>query len=73
VGDCPQHFFLERYAEAFQTALESFVRAVLMRAQMPVTGHDGLAALYLAEKANESLVTGESVTFNLSDDLAAYL
>ena len=48
----PMHFFLERYAAAYQTEWDGFVRLVLDGdASMP-NQHDGLASLRLAEEAS---------------------
>lgn len=61
VTDKPQHFFLERYADAYRLELIHFVES-LQNASQPQTGvDDGLAALRLADAAVESLETGQPV------------
>ena len=55
VRDKPFHFFLERYAEAYKIELDHFV-ACVEGGEMPrVAGQDGLAALVLAEAAEQSI------------------
>lgn len=52
----PMHFFLERYAAAYQTEWDGFVRLVLDgEASMP-NQHDGLASLRLAEEASAQVL-----------------
>lgn len=52
----PMHFFLERYAAAYQTEWDGFVRLVLDGdASMP-NQHDGLASLRLAEEASAQVL-----------------
>ena len=61
VADKPQHFFLERYADAYRLELIHFVES-LQNASQPQTGvDDGLAALRLADAAVKSLATGQPV------------
>ncbi|MEX1058481.1 MAG: inositol 2-dehydrogenase, partial [Natronospirillum sp.] len=57
----PQHFFLQRYAAAYQIELNNFVNAVLGKEQPLATEHDGLMALVLADAAVESARTGHVV------------
>lgn len=67
----PEPFFMERYAKAYAIELGEFVSAVKQGLPMPATGHDGVAALFLAERANESLVSGACVSFDLAQSLRA--
>lgn len=61
IADKPQHFFLERYADAYRLELIHFVEA-LQNASQPQTGvNDGLAALRLADAAVKSMETGQPV------------
>ncbi len=57
----PQHFFLERYADAYRIELTQFVEALQQGKAMPATEQDGLAALRLAEAALQSLQTGQAI------------
>lgn len=60
-SDKPFHFFLQRYAAAYQAELAHFL-AVLDGKETPlVSGEDGRRALLLADAANESLRTGRMV------------
>ncbi|MEJ7839326.1 MAG: inositol 2-dehydrogenase [Thermomicrobiales bacterium] len=49
-----QHFFLDRFGQAFRTELESFVGAIANDMPVAVTGEDGRAALLLAYAAEAS-------------------
>jgi len=55
------NFFLERYDQAYRTELERFVQAVTAGSPMPVTLHDGLQALRLADAALHSAREGRMV------------
>ncbi|WP_174504083.1 inositol 2-dehydrogenase [Acidiphilium sp. C61] len=55
------NFFLERYADAYHTEFEMFRAAVETGAPMPVTPRDGRQALWLADCALESALTGRAV------------
>jgi len=55
------HFFLERYAPAYRAELDAFVEAVAAGRPPAPTGEDGLAALRLADAAQQSLETGARV------------
>jgi myo-inositol 2-dehydrogenase / D-chiro-inositol 1-dehydrogenase len=55
------NFFLERYADAYRAELEAFFDAIAADAPMPVTPHDGLQALRLAECSLQSALTGRVV------------
>ena len=56
-----QHFFIDRYAPAYQAQLADFVAAVTTGRGPSVTFEDGHRALILAEAANQSLATGATV------------
>lgn len=51
----PEHFFLQRYAAAYKAEWAHFVDVLAGRCSPECTGQDGEQALYLAEKALESL------------------
>jgi len=51
----PQHFFLERYQEAYVAELRQFVDCVLSGNTPTVGGHDGLMACVLGLAAKQSL------------------
>lgn len=57
----PQHFFLERYATAYQIELNNFIGAVQGNENPLANEHDGLMALVLADAAVESASTGQVV------------
>ena len=54
-------FFMERYAVAYRTELQSFVKAIESNAVISPTGLDGLKALELADAAVKSMQTGMEV------------
>ena len=56
-----QHFFIDRYAPAYQAQLADFVDAVANGRKPSVTFEDGHRALILAEAATRSLATGTTV------------
>ena len=56
-----QNFFLDRYAASYQLEIADFLSAVQAGRSASVDLHDGLAALRLAELAQESLETGRPV------------
>jgi myo-inositol 2-dehydrogenase/D-chiro-inositol 1-dehydrogenase len=58
-------FFLERYAQAYQNELESFVTGILDGKLLMPSGEDGLRAQVLADAATWSAKTGESVRVSL--------
>ncbi|SDE46536.1 inositol 2-dehydrogenase [Kordiimonas lacus] len=60
-GDKIQHFFLERYAEAYKHEARHFQDILKGSATPLATGADGLKALILAEAALKSLQTGTTV------------
>ncbi|MGH8311322.1 MAG: Gfo/Idh/MocA family oxidoreductase, partial [Steroidobacteraceae bacterium] len=55
------HFFLERYALAYQLELQAFVDVLRGREASIVTGLDGLRALQLADAAQLALQSGTTV------------
>jgi len=61
-----QPFFLERYAAAYRAELDAFVAAVAAGGRVQPDGRDGLAALLLADAADESLRTGREVRPDLA-------
>ena len=60
-SDPVQHFFLERYAEAYRRELAAFVAAVQSGTRPSPDGRDGLAAQRLADAATKSRKTGRPV------------
>lgn len=61
----PQHFFLERYADAYRLELTNYIEMIRDKAQ-PLAGvEDGLKALILAEAALESYQSGKVVAVKL--------
>jgi myo-inositol 2-dehydrogenase/D-chiro-inositol 1-dehydrogenase len=56
-----QHFFLERYAEAYRRELAAFIDAVSGGRPPSPGGRDGLQAQRLADAATESRETGRPV------------
>ena len=57
----PEHFFLERYADAYRIELTHFVESLQNGTKPSTDEHDGLAALRLADAAYESWKTGQAV------------
>lgn len=57
----PEFFFLQRYHEAYKAEWEHFIDILAGRAESETTGTDGELALYLADKALESLKTGKEI------------
>jgi myo-inositol 2-dehydrogenase/D-chiro-inositol 1-dehydrogenase len=64
-GDKPFHFFLERYAAAYQAELAHFLDVIDGKAEPMVTGEDGRKALMLADACNASLKSGKLVEVSL--------
>lgn len=60
-ADPVQHFFLERYAEAYRAELATFVDCVEKGEAPSPSGEDGLAAQRLADAATLSWKTGKPV------------
>lgn len=58
----PEHFFLQRYQSAYIAEWNHFVEVLNGRVQPECTGLDGERALYLADKALESLAQGKAIT-----------
>jgi myo-inositol 2-dehydrogenase/D-chiro-inositol 1-dehydrogenase len=56
-----QHFFLERYAQAYRNELDAFVDAVARGVAPSPSGRDGLQAQRLADGATESRQSGRPV------------
>jgi myo-inositol 2-dehydrogenase/D-chiro-inositol 1-dehydrogenase len=54
----PEHFFLERYKQAYAAEWGAFVEALIAQTPMPVTLIDGVNALAVAEAAIRSLRAG---------------
>jgi len=62
--ETPQHFFLERYADAYRLELTDFVDA-LKKGTAPLADHnDGVASLQLAEAALASLASAHAVSLS---------
>ncbi len=57
----PEFFFLQRYMRAYEAEWNRFVEAVMHGGDPPVTVQDGVNALAIAEAANRSYETGETV------------
>lgn len=51
-------FFMERYAQAYANEMRAFLDVIESGAIPPVSGHDGLEALRLADAAVKSMKTG---------------
>ena len=60
-SDPAEPFFLERYCAAYKAELAAFVDAVTSKTAPTPSGADGLAALRLADKAAESVATGQPI------------
>jgi myo-inositol 2-dehydrogenase/D-chiro-inositol 1-dehydrogenase len=63
--DPAQHFFLERYAEAYRRELAAFIEAVTKKKQPSPSGRDGLQAQRLADAATRSRETGKPVAIKV--------
>ncbi|WP_282077889.1 inositol 2-dehydrogenase [Epibacterium ulvae] len=61
----PEHFFLERYAQAYVVEWQAFVDAALHDTPVPATLQDGITALALADAAAQSAATGQPVALDL--------
>ncbi len=57
----PEFFFLERYSTAYKAEWDHFVDVLAGRAVPECGGYDGEQALYLADKALESLNSGQEI------------
>lgn len=60
--DKPEHFFLQRYREAYRLEVTHFFECLQSGAPFRTTIADGVAAQKLADAAAESLKTGQAVT-----------
>ena len=60
-GDPVQHFFTERYGQAYSNEVLSFIDSVINGKPISPNGHDGLQAQKLADAATESWQTGKPV------------
>jgi len=55
------NFFLERYAQAYQSEVDAFIEALVEGKPLPTNMDDGVKALHLAECALEAVRTGRTV------------
>ncbi|MDO4637890.1 MAG: inositol 2-dehydrogenase [Lautropia sp.] len=63
-ADLPEHFFLERYRDAYRLEMLHFL-SVLKNGERPRTSiADGVAAQRLADAATKSARTGQTITLN---------
>jgi len=60
-----QHFFLERYADAYRLELAAFIDAVSKGKEPSPSGRDGLQAQRLADAATKSRKTGKPVAIKV--------
>ncbi|HSG02550.1 MAG TPA: inositol 2-dehydrogenase [Marinobacterium sp.] len=60
-GAKPTYFFLERYMPAYSNEWDAFIAAVSAKSAMPVSLHDGVLALTIAEAATRSARSGQPV------------
>src|SRR5215813_2557319 len=60
-SDPALHFFLQRYADAYRAEMDTFVAGVTEGKPLAPTGEDGLKALLLADAAEKSAKSGQSV------------
>jgi len=60
-SDPALNFFLERYAAAYRAEMDTFVAGVTEGKPIAPTGEDGLKALLLADAAEKSAKSGQSV------------
>jgi myo-inositol 2-dehydrogenase/D-chiro-inositol 1-dehydrogenase len=60
--DKPEHFFLQRYREAYRREVAHFFECLQSGAPFRTTIADGVAAQRLADAASESLKSGQAVT-----------
>ena len=61
LSEKPQHFFLERYAQAYRLELDNYVSCLRGEAVPVASADDGMRALLLADAALRSLQTGHAV------------
>jgi len=60
-ADKPEHFFLQRYREAYRLEVEHFFEVLQKGGEFRTSIPDGVAAQRLADAASESLKTGQAV------------
>ena len=63
-GELPEHFFLERYREAYRLEMENFADVIEGKAKPLADATDGLHSLLLAEAAEVSLKEGRTVSID---------
>ncbi len=54
-GALPLDFFMDRYAASYLNEMEAFIRFLQKGEEAPVTGHDGLMAIAIAQAASASV------------------
>jgi myo-inositol 2-dehydrogenase/D-chiro-inositol 1-dehydrogenase len=54
-------FFIDRYTESYVREMRAFLDALQTKSPMPITGQDGLEAMYIALAAQRSLELGRPV------------
>jgi len=62
-ADKPEHFFLQRYREAYRLELAHFFETLQSGGTFRTTIADGVAAQRLADAASESLKSGQAIRF----------
>jgi myo-inositol 2-dehydrogenase/D-chiro-inositol 1-dehydrogenase len=62
-GDNPEHFFLQRYREAYRLEVTHFFEQLQSGGAFRTTVEDGVAAQRLADAAARSFESGQPVTF----------
>ena len=60
-ADKPEHFFLQRYREAYRLEVEHFFEVLQKGGEFRTSIPDGVAAQRLADAASESLKSGQAV------------
>src|SRR2546425_10423230 len=63
-ADNPEHFFLQRYREAYRLEVTHFFEQLQSGGAFRTTVEDGVAAQRLADAAAQSLATGQPVSFD---------
>ena len=69
VTDPLNDFFMERYATAYRQEIAAFCAVVRGGDAAYPSGHDGLAALAIADAAAQSLATGRTVKVTQVDSV----
>ncbi|OMF98545.1 inositol 2-dehydrogenase [Paenibacillus sp. FSL R7-0337] len=64
--DQPEHFFLERYNQAFMEEIVAFARSVRLQEPVICSGRDGEAAQLIAEAARESYLSGLPIKLSVT-------